>query len=419
MKLISWNCRGLGQALTVRTAKNLARQHGANLIFLMETKCCVEKLKGMGLSLGFKFSYGVDPIGYSGGLWAAWDDKYKVVPMYKCANFLVLLVEDERGVKWALCLVYGHPRLNERKWVWDFLSGYLEQLNMPMLVVGDYNQILTMGEKLSANLRSPGGIEWLQDFSRGLGLSEVRSFGVFYTWTNNREGDEATYERLDRAMANRDWKAHFPNAAVLTLPIQRSDHSPLVVDLYWSDKPGHRPKRFEEIWLRAEGVRQIINRVWNLSFSGSNGYQLVQKQNVLMRHLRNWKDFSYHSLTRRMNDIRERLKTIQGELAGQGQQLGVQQSEDYESRNLGAPFRMGSLVKEDRLLRAEFDQLVEVEEIFWEQRAKQRWLNLGDRNSSQERRLLRLYPFNSRLMGRVWHSARELWRSLSKQSSCW
>lgn len=40
-----------------------------------------------------------------------------------------------------------------------------------------------------------------------------------------------------------------------------------------------------------------------------------------------------------------------------------------------------SLVREDRVLREELDNLLAEEELYWAQRAKQRWLELGNRNS--------------------------------------
>lgn len=98
MKVLSWNCRGLGQALTVRTARNLAQQHRVNLVFFMERKCCVEKLKGLGFCMGFKHSVGIDAMGLAGGIWAAWDDCYQVVSVHLHPRFLLLKVTDERGV---------------------------------------------------------------------------------------------------------------------------------------------------------------------------------------------------------------------------------------------------------------------------------------------------------------------------------
>lgn len=173
-------------------------------------------------------------------------------------------------------------------------------MHCPIMVAGDFNQVLSREEKFSANTRSIAVLNGYKISLKSWGLSDLWSFGVFYTWTNNRLGDEATYEKLDRAMANKEWKKIFPKAAMLSLPIQRSDHSPVVIDTYWHERPRYRPKRFEEVWLRDDGVTQIISRVWGMRFSGSLSFQLVQKQNVLMRHLRNWGNLSYGSMRRKM-----------------------------------------------------------------------------------------------------------------------
>jgi exonuclease III len=38
MKLLSWNCRGLGKPTAIRALKNLIQTHKPDVIFLMETK---------------------------------------------------------------------------------------------------------------------------------------------------------------------------------------------------------------------------------------------------------------------------------------------------------------------------------------------------------------------------------------------
>lgn len=50
-------------------------------------------------------------------------------------------------------------------------------------------------------------------------------------------------------MASKEWMSLFLRAAALCLPIQWSDHSPLVIDTHWVVRLKLRPKRFEEYWL--------------------------------------------------------------------------------------------------------------------------------------------------------------------------
>jgi exonuclease III len=38
MKILSWNCQGLGNPRTVRALKKLLASHSPDLLFIMETK---------------------------------------------------------------------------------------------------------------------------------------------------------------------------------------------------------------------------------------------------------------------------------------------------------------------------------------------------------------------------------------------
>lgn len=236
-------------------------------------------------------------------------------------------------------------------------------LKLPILVAGDFNQILSLEDKFSFCSKRIGGAEWLREFITKFGFCDVQTFGVHFTWTNNRGGNDCTYERLDRAMANLGWRGLFPRAAALCLPIQRSDHSPIIIDTHWCVKARNRPKRFEEIWLRRDEVKQIVGRVWNMSFNGSLSFQLVQKQNVLMKHLRNWGDLSFKFMKRKMNGIRDRLEEIQRDIARGNWNVGRLIVSNFFKGVMGLGVR--ELMWEDRRLRSDLDRLMEEEEIFW------------------------------------------------------
>ncbi|GAA0175097.1 hypothetical protein LIER_28346 [Lithospermum erythrorhizon] len=74
----------------------------------------------------------------------------------------------------------------------------------------------------------------------GVGLEDLKYSGAHFSWPGTRNGTKI-YEKLDRAMANFEWSLDFQNSSCLCLPIQRSDHGPLVISTKPSSKACRRP----------------------------------------------------------------------------------------------------------------------------------------------------------------------------------
>lgn len=86
--------------------------------------------------------------------------------------------------------------------------------------------------------------------------------GQSFTWSNNREGDQRIRERIDRAIANRDWVRKFPAITIIHKLIMESDHCPIIIELEPKGKRGQKPFRFEKTWTEQQECGRIVNRVW-------------------------------------------------------------------------------------------------------------------------------------------------------------
>lgn len=172
------DCRGLAQALQSDSEEPGPAAQG-NLVFFMETKCRSNKLRGLGLTMGFKFYTRVDADGMVGGIWAVWDDCYGISFIKIHSRCLLLKVVDERGIKWLLMLLYGHPNLRYRAETWAVVAEALEGWSLPILVMGDFNQVLFPEEKSGKGRGNVLGVSWLKDFVGNFQLKDVDSCGVF------------------------------------------------------------------------------------------------------------------------------------------------------------------------------------------------------------------------------------------------
>ncbi|KAL0401242.1 UNVERIFIED_CONTAM: hypothetical protein Slati_4154100 [Sesamum latifolium] len=71
MKILSWNCQGIGPPWTVRTLTELVKLHRPNLVFLSETKCKARRVDRIKNVVSYN-GIGVDSVGKGGGLALLW-----------------------------------------------------------------------------------------------------------------------------------------------------------------------------------------------------------------------------------------------------------------------------------------------------------------------------------------------------------
>ncbi|XP_028094913.1 uncharacterized protein LOC114294916 [Camellia sinensis] len=195
MKLLIWNCRGAGNKVFRRTMKELEKIHRPSIIVLMETKIELSLMGSFFNKLGFTTSSHVDPVGRSVGIWVLWDPfKATVKALEVNAQVILAKIQRDNHADWVLSAVYAGPIPRNRELLWDNLESIADNMNLPWLVAGDFNDIAFWGENVVSAQPS------------------------------------LMFEpRLDRDVRNSEWRMAFTEGAVRNLPRTYSDHSPLVV----------------------------------------------------------------------------------------------------------------------------------------------------------------------------------------------
>lgn len=73
MNCLVWNCRGTGAKGFPSLIKDMKREYGTSMIFLLETHADANLTKKQIRKTGFSGSYVVESNGQLGGIWCLWD----------------------------------------------------------------------------------------------------------------------------------------------------------------------------------------------------------------------------------------------------------------------------------------------------------------------------------------------------------
>ncbi|KAL0740389.1 hypothetical protein Bca4012_081902 [Brassica carinata] len=261
--------------------------------------------------------------------------------------------------------VYAFNGRAERKPLWEDLrevqtTHFLETRSW--IVGGDMNQILHYSEHSSPTVDhlTPDMIE-LKDTLLELGLMDLRIQGCNHTWTNKSPSAPIT-KKLDRALVNETWLESFPDSSATFLPFEFSDHTPCLIDLS-SPLPftGTRPFKFLNFLATHPLFLESVETTWILG--GSRALDL----HVLAFKLKHVKRALKTLNKERFSDIQNRVRITNDLL----KVLQVKSLEEPTSENFEA----------EQSLHHKWAFLRGIEEAFFKQKSRIKWLQLGDQNT--------------------------------------
>jgi exonuclease III len=360
MRLLSWNCQGLGNPCTVRELLLLIKEKDPSILFLSETRLDKFGVENLRVTTKFANAFCVSRVRTGGGLALLWNSKVDLcLNTYSKNHIDAAVVDKEVGKSFRVTGFYGNPETHRRKESWALLK-HLSHLNTsPWLCMGDFNEILDNSERIGNGVR-PG---WqIRDFREAVVYSELHDLGFSglpFTWRNKRDGIAFVTARLDRMLASATWVAEYDGAGVYHLPVQNSDHCPLLLDVPSGSIVVKRKKifRFEAMWTKEEQCRGVIGKAWSEDTrEGSRMFKVTEKLKKCRVSLIAWSQERFGSLAASIKLKREQLQ---------------------HETNLSISGLSSRLVE----LQTELNGLLEKEEIFWRQRSRISWMSEGDKNT--------------------------------------
>ncbi|XP_019438842.1 PREDICTED: uncharacterized protein LOC109344534 [Lupinus angustifolius] len=226
-----WNCKGANGKGFHPLIKDIGMEYSMSMLILMETQISGVKADKVISELRFNSSMKVDTIGRSGG-----------------------------GESWTRTVVYGSPNFSIMNTLWEILRSIAEGMTTPWCLMGDFNVVASDSEREGSSSPHPSrGASAFASFINSSHLIDMGFSGSWFTWTKG-----GLKERLDRVLANLEWRLKFPLVEVFHLNPMKSDHSPLLLSLLGALSPNlhQRPFRMLVASFSHPSFEDLIRKIW-------------------------------------------------------------------------------------------------------------------------------------------------------------
>jgi hypothetical protein len=314
-------------------------------------------------SLGYAGSFAVSSVGLSGGLALFWLPQYSVSLKGFNSHCIDVIISAENEAPWRATFVYGEPRRDHRHQFWDLLRRLRPEWDGPWICCGDFNEALSQEEHLGVRDRSDAQIALFRECLDDCQLVDLGFKGPMFTWNNRQSDDDHVKVRLDRAVANGEFSARFDDCSVEHLITTTSDHLAILITLSkmvddQNKTPIQSGFRFEAAWLRAPDYREVLEKAWTESVSGTPSlHSTWSTLQQVAGSLKSWSREAFGAIRKKIQRLEHRLKHLRMSATGLDQ-------------------------PEIRKLEKDLCEMFEREEIMARQRSRVDWLREGDRNTS-------------------------------------
>ncbi|XP_050222506.1 uncharacterized protein LOC126672595 [Mercurialis annua] len=244
MRILFWNCQGLGNPLTIQQLQALCKQHSPDMIILVETKNQVNKIISLKKRLRFQSHFAIDPIGLSGGMSILWNHDLELSIQQYDSFYIVTSLVDHTSFSFDVVSCYLSTKQSTRDGQLQALQLLRSKLQGDFIFVGDFNDILCQCDKQGGLPYDPIHHVIFHDFVNAMNMVDLEDIG--------------------------------------------SDHCPLL-----HNTNSHLPKpkaqfHFDKQWVQIQAITTIVESTWSQSIEGSRMYQIFQKLKLCRHKIVEW-----------------------------------------------------------------------------------------------------------------------------------
>ena len=138
---------------TVRALLGLQERLKPDVLFLSEAHLNKSRAEILQRRLKFDEMLVSESDGRSGGLVLFWNKELKVTSKELSPNFIDIRIDEHGAAGWRLTGLYGEPSGDRKHLTWQYLRSLHAAVDLPWVMVGDFNEILYSDEKEGENIR--------------------------------------------------------------------------------------------------------------------------------------------------------------------------------------------------------------------------------------------------------------------------
>ncbi|KAK8314602.1 hypothetical protein V6Z11_D01G181600 [Gossypium hirsutum] len=267
MKILCWNCRGIGNPATVRDLKQLLVANDPDIIFLCETKISANRFSSVRKKCNMEGCLAVNAEGKSGGLVLMWKDSSMVEIQSYSSNHIYAMVHNEDDEPVRYTGFYGNADPNKRQCSWNMLRRVGRSVKEKWIIGGDFNAILDNAKKEGGRRKPIALVEDFREIVHELSMVDLKTDNGWFTWVNKREGLAMVKERLDHFLISAQDVNSFPFMETKVLRQSSSDHDAILLDTEGRKlRDKFRDPRlcfkYDVCWAKNEEAKNIIKEAW-------------------------------------------------------------------------------------------------------------------------------------------------------------
>lgn len=305
-----------------------------------------------------------------GRIWVCWTDDVTITPVLKSSQHITCVITIvSSGVSFLCSFVYASNFAVDRRLLWSdlcHLKATMPQPQLPWVVLGDFNEVLSLNDHSRAADYSfnTAGMQDFQNTASYCDLGDLSSSGTTFTWINNQDADPIG-KKLDRALVTPDWLTQFPHSHATFEAGGISDHSRCIINLSMTNAQQRKPFKFFNFLTSHPQFISTVAQVWSVE--------------APLFHSRVALSLFHRKLKKLKSPLRSLNRTHYGNLS-------TQTKEAYDlycsmqATTLSVPSQ--SNVAALSALFENWQRLATLEERFFSQKSRIKWLSCGDQNTT-------------------------------------